>query len=96
LRAGLSRELKTPLEDQIMVAYEFYWLDSKGECEMIGVLPERRKHPERSTKESVTRWGEKFFSNHLNLKDIFFIQITIDEKTGRISRPTPLSPRTKF
>lgn len=74
-----------------MVAYEFYWLDSKGEREIIGVLPERRKHPERLTKESVTRWGEKFFSNHLNLKDIFFIQVTIDDNTGRISRSTPPS-----
>lgn len=74
-----------------MVAYEFYWLDSKGEREMIGVLPERRRHPERLTKESVTRWGVKFFSNHLNLKDIFFIQVTIDDNTGRISRSTPPS-----
>jgi len=74
-----------------MVAYEFYWLDSKGKCEVIGVLPERRRHPERLTKESVTHWGEKFFGNNLNIKDIFFIQVTIDEKTGRIFRPTPLS-----
>ena len=74
-----------------MVAYEFYWLDSKGLCEMIGVLPERRKHSERLTEESITHWGEKFFGNFLNVKDIFFIQVTIDDKTGRISRPTPLS-----
>ena len=74
-----------------MVAYEFYWHDPKGECEIIGVLPERRKRPERLTEESVTRWGEKIFSNHLNLNDIFFIQVTIDDKTGRISRPTPPS-----
>jgi len=74
-----------------MVAYEFYWLDSKGGCEIIGVLPERRKNPERLTRESITHWGEKLFSNHLNVKDIFFIQITIDDKTGRISRPIPPS-----
>jgi hypothetical protein len=73
-----------------MVAYEFYGLDSKGQCEMIGVLPERRKHPERLTEESITHWGEKFFSNSLNVKDIFFIQVTIDDKTGKISRPTPV------
>jgi hypothetical protein len=73
-----------------MVAYEFYWLDPKGQCEMIGVLPERRKHPPRLTEESITRWGEKFFSNNLNVKDIFFVQVTIDDKTGKISRPTPL------
>jgi hypothetical protein len=74
-----------------MVAYEFYWLDSKGGCEIIGVLPERRKHPKRLTKESITHWAEKFFSKNLNTKDIFFIQVTIDDKTCRIFRPTPLS-----
>ena len=74
-----------------MVAYEFYYLDSTGQCEMIGVLPERRKHPERLTEESIMHWGEKFFSNHLNTEDIFFIPVTIDDQTGRISRPTPLS-----
>ena len=74
-----------------MIAYEFYCLNSKGQSEIIGVLPERRKHPERLTKESVTHWGEEFFRNNLNVKDIFFIQVTIDDKTGRISRPTPLS-----
>ena len=74
-----------------MVAYEFYWLDSKGECEIIGVLPERRKHPERLSKESITHWGEKFFSNNLNVKDIFFIQVTIDDQTGQIFRPVPFS-----
>jgi len=72
-----------------MVAYEFYWLDPKGQCEMIGVLPERRKHTGRLTEESVTHWGEKYFSHHLNTKDIFFIRVTIDDKTGRVSRPTP-------
>jgi len=74
-----------------MIAYEFYWLDSKGGCEIIGVLPERRKLPKRLTQESITHWGEKFFSNNLNIKDIFFIQVTIDDTTGRIFRPTPFS-----
>jgi hypothetical protein len=49
-----------------MVAYEFYWLDSKGGCQIIGVLPERRRHPERLTKESITNWGGKFFSKNLD------------------------------
>jgi len=34
-------------------------------------------------------WGEKFFSKKLNIRDIFFIQVTIDGNTGRIFRPTP-------
>ena len=78
-----------------MVAYEFYSIDSKGQYEMIGVLPERRRHPERLTEESVTHWGEEFFRNNLNGQDIFFIQVTIDDTTGRISRPTPPSTLPK-
>jgi len=72
-----------------MIAYEFYWLDSKGGHQIIGVLPERRRHPERSTRDSVTHWGEKLFSNSLNAKDIFFIQVMIDDTSCRVLRPTP-------
>jgi hypothetical protein len=88
---------KNRLEDQIMIAYEFYWLDSKGGCEIIGVLPERRKHTERLTNESITHWGEKFFGETLNAKDMFFIQVMIDEATGKVFRPTPFSfPRKEI
>jgi hypothetical protein len=80
-----------------MVAYEFYWLDSKGGYEIIGVLPERRKHSERLTQESITHWGENFFGKNLNIKDIFFIQVTIDDTTGRIFRTTPFAlPRKEI
>ena len=78
-----------------MIAYEFYWLDSKGGCEIIGVLPERRKHTERLTRGSITHWGEKLFANHLNAKDIFFIQVMIDETSCRVVRPTPFFIRRK-
>ena len=74
-----------------MVAYEFYRLDSTGEYQIIGVLPERRKDPERVTQESVMNWGIDCFSKDLVVKDIFFIQVTIDDDTGRISRPIPFS-----
>ena len=40
-----------------MVAYEFYWLDPKGGFQIIGVLPERRKNPERITQQSIMNWG---------------------------------------
>jgi hypothetical protein len=72
-----------------MIAYEFHWLDSNGGYQIIGVLPERRRHPERSTRESIMHWGEKLFSNSLNAKDIFFFQVMIDDTTGRVFRPTP-------
>jgi hypothetical protein len=74
-----------------VVAYEFYWLDPAGEHQVIGVLPERRKNSERVTQESVMNWGINFFAKDLMIKDIFFIQVTIDDHTGRISRPIPFS-----
>ena len=74
-----------------MVAYEFYWLDPKGGYQIIGVLPERRKNSARVTKESVMRWGESIFGNDFDAKDIFFVQVTMDEKTVRIFRPVPFT-----
>jgi len=72
-----------------MVAYEFYWLDETGGYQIIGVLPERRKSPERITQESILNWGEKIFGKDFDTKDIFFIQVAIDEKNVRIFRPIP-------
>jgi len=74
-----------------MEAYEFYWLDPKGGYQIIGVLPERRKNSVRVTKESIMRWGENIFGKEFDTKDIFFIQVTIDEKTVRIYRPFPIT-----
>jgi hypothetical protein len=72
-----------------MVAYEFYWLDPKGGYQIIGVLPERRNNPERITQESIMRWEENIFGKELDTKEIYFIQVTINEYTGMIFRPTP-------
>ena len=74
-----------------MVAYEFYWVDPRGEYDIIGVLPERRNKSERITQDSILNWGEKVFGKDLNPKDIFFIQVTIDDKTARVFRPIPFS-----
>jgi len=72
-----------------MVAYEFYLHDSVKGYELVGILPERRKNPERITQESIMRWGENIFGKDLNTKDIYFIQVTINADTGNIFRPTP-------
>jgi hypothetical protein len=74
-----------------MEAYEFYWLDPKGGYQIIGVLPERRRNPERITKVSVMKWGAKIFGKDFDTKDIFAIQVKIDENTIRIFRPIPFS-----
>jgi len=58
-----------------MVAYAFYSRDEKGKAHFIGILPERRKNLERITKESILSWGRQVIES----KDIFFIQVEIDE-----------------
>ena len=72
-----------------MVAYEFYLHDPVKGYELVGILPERRRTPERITQESIMRWGENIFGKDLNTKDIYFIQVTINADTGNIFRPTP-------
>jgi hypothetical protein len=72
-----------------MVAYEFYWCDLAKGYELVGVLPERRKNPKRITQKSVMGWAKKIFGDNLSTKDIYFIQVTINEYTGMIFRPTP-------
>jgi len=37
------------------------------------------------------RWGEYIFGKDFDTKDIFFIQVTIDEKTVRIFQPVPFT-----
>ncbi len=74
-----------------MVAYEFYSLEPTGGYKIIGVLPERRKNSERVTQQSIMTWGKNLFAEDLDDEDIFFIQVTIDNKTVRVFRPIPFS-----
>jgi hypothetical protein len=66
-----------------MVGYEFYWRDPIKGYQLIGVLPERRKNPNRITKESVLNWVKKYFGNNLNLNDVFFIEVVINGESIR-------------
>jgi len=72
-----------------MIVYEFYLRDPVKGNELIGVLPERRNDPVRITEKSVINWAENVFGNGLSNKNIYFIQVTINEDTGNISRPIP-------
>jgi hypothetical protein len=58
-----------------MVAYEFYWLDETGKEHLIGILPERRKDPERITQESILSWGWKVIGHDSDVNDIYFVQV---------------------
>ena len=62
-----------------MEAYEFYRIDPKRGSQIIGVLPERRKNPERITQKAIVNWGEELFGEELDTKDICFTQVTIEE-----------------
>ena len=70
-----------------MIAYEFYLNDPIRGGKLVGILPERRKNPERRTQESIMRWGENIFGNDLNSKDIYFIRVTINAHKRNILRP---------
>ncbi len=70
-----------------MIAYEFYWLDESRGYQIIGVLPERRKNPDRITQKSILNWGEMIFGHDLDMKDIFFIQVSRDEKDIKVFWP---------
>ena len=71
-----------------MIAYEFHLHDPVKGSELAGILLEKRKNPERITQESIMRWGNKFVSIDFNAKDIYFIQVTIED-TGNTFRSPP-------
>jgi hypothetical protein len=75
------------MNNESIVAYEFYWHDLIKGYQLIGILPERRTNLGRKTQESVMNWGIRYFGNKLDINNIFFIQVAIDKKTGRIFRP---------
>jgi hypothetical protein len=80
-----------------MIAYEFYRRDQKGENHFIWILPERRKDTRRITHESILNWGKKAVIDNTEFKDIFFIQVELDEARIESRGLIPLSElRKKF
>ena len=66
-----------------MEAYELFSYDEENGYEFIGILPERRKNPERITKESVLNWGRMILGDNADGKKIFFKSVRIDDITGK-------------
>lgn len=58
-----------------MVAYEFYLRDEKGKEHLVGILPERRRKPERITNDSILHWGCNIVGAHRNAKNIHFVRL---------------------
>ena len=82
--AGVIRKRfskKEILTNNGMVGYKFYWRDPIKGYQLIGVLPERRRNPNRITEESVLNWGKTNFGNNLNPEDMFFIDAEINGGT---------------
>ncbi len=60
-----------------MVAYEFYWTDEQVVSHLIGILPERRKRPERITRESIMNWVRKISAGSTEINNIYFIEVNV-------------------
>jgi hypothetical protein len=67
-----------------MVAYEFYRPDPVKGDQLLGILPERRKDPERITQKSIMGWAEKLFGDDVSTKGIYFIPVTINGDAGKM------------
>ncbi len=73
-----------------MVSYEFFSIDETGAAHLIGTIPERRKHSERVTKESIMQRLWMLLGEGIDLNYFFVNRVNIEEETGRITRVTPL------
>jgi hypothetical protein len=60
-----------------MVAYEFYWRDKTEGDKLIGILPERRRTPERITEESVMKWVRMILGDMADSNNVYFIQVEV-------------------
>ncbi len=72
-----------------MVAYAFYMFEEIEKVRFIGVLPERRKSPERITQESISNFVRTGLGDESGIDNLFFVEITLDERTGEITQPEP-------
>jgi hypothetical protein len=67
-----------------MVAYEFYWRDEAGRDHLVGLVPERRKKPERITPESVSKWVRTFMDG---IADFDFKNVHIIKRELKSTNP---------
>ncbi|MEI9479063.1 MAG: hypothetical protein WCO26_21175 [Deltaproteobacteria bacterium] len=78
-----------------MITYEFYMRDEANVYQLIGILPERRKSPERITPESIINWAKGQLGDDLDLDDILYIPTTVDENTEEIGLSPSVSQAPK-
>lgn len=62
-----------------MVVYKFYLRDPKKGDLLIGILVERRKDPERITRQSVMNWIRRIaFKLEVDDNDVYFIPTDVE------------------
>ena len=69
-----------------MLAYEFYLNDSEGNKSLLGILPERRKDPNRITQKSILGWGRMLLYDTADGRRLFFDRVAMNEYTGKFFR----------
>ncbi len=72
-----------------MIAYAVYTFEEIENVHFIGLLPERRKNPERITQESISNFVRTVLGHEPGTDNLFFIEIVLDERTGEITQPEP-------
>jgi hypothetical protein len=62
--------------DPKRVAYEFYRrVPLGGEDRLIGVLPERRKDPERITHQAIMNWARLLVPDDVFREQVYFVRV---------------------
>jgi len=68
-----------------MIAYEIYRRVLSGDDRLLGILPERRRNPQRISKESVMRWARLLINDDMTeeyfKENIYFIPVRWAERT---------------
>jgi hypothetical protein len=60
-----------------MISYKFYWRDEKEKVDLIAILPERRKNPERITEKSILNWAWEIIGENSGVKDTYFERVEV-------------------
>ncbi len=58
-----------------MVAYQFYCMGEDGKDDLVAILPERRRNPERVTDRSILNWATEVIGNGCNGQSIYFVEV---------------------
>jgi hypothetical protein len=60
-----------------MVAYQFYCMGEGGKDDLIAILPERRRNPDRVTDRSILNWATEVIGNGCNGQSIYFVDVEL-------------------